>query len=192
MFGQGWNKKIWREVLGHVGAWALLVGWPAAARAQPAAALVAQVRQQALAYCAHSDDLDGQAQVNYFAGDVEMRATNYPAARAYLRRAYALARQGQSTDRLEPITRLLALAEARTGHYAEAYRLRDLSAVLLDSVHVTEGQQAMEARYQNKDKQRQIGQLDRENRLRAAEAAAQRRAKYLAWGGWPCCCWWWA
>lgn len=148
--------------------------------------LARQHSRQALAYCVHSADLDGRAQVYYYAGDVELRARNYPAARQYLRRAYELAQQLQSIDRLEPIAQLLARAEAATGHYAEAYRLRDLSAQLLDSVHVTAGQQAMaamEARYQNQDKQRKISLLDRESRLRTAEATSQRRAKYLAWAG---------
>ena len=149
-------------------------------------ALARQHSQQALAYSLKSEDVDSQAQVYYYAGDLELRAHQYATARTYLRRAYGLAQQLQSPDRLEPITRLLAEAEARTGHFAEAYRLRSLSAALLDSVHVVAGQQAMaamEARYQNQDKQRQIGQLDRENRLRAADAASQRRAKYLAWAG---------
>ena len=50
---------------------------------------------------------------------------------------------------------------------------------------------AMEARYQNQDKQRQITQLDRENKLRAAEAAAQRRAKYLAFAAVAALLGWW-
>ena len=148
--------------------------------------LARQHGQAALAASAQSENLDGQAQVYYFVGDVELRARNYALARTYLRRAYALAQQIQNPDRYEPITRLLAQAEAGTGHFAEAYRLRDLSAQLLDSAHIGEGQRAMaamEARYQNQDKQRQITVLNSENRRRRAEAAAQRRATYLALTG---------
>ena len=142
--------------------------------------------QQALEAAARSESLDIQAQVYYFAGDVELRASHFALALTYLRRAYALAQKIQSLDRYEPITRLLARAEAGTGHFAEAYQMRDLSAQLLDSAHVGEGQRAMaamEARYQNQDKQRQIQLLNRENRLQTAEAVGERRAKYLAWAG---------
>ncbi len=149
-------------------------------------ALARQHVGQALAFAAQSQDLDRQAQVFYYAGEVELRAKNYAAARTYLRRAYALAGQLQSLDRREPIARLLAQAEAGAGHYAEAYRLRDASAALLDSAHNLAGQQAMaamEARYQNQDKQRQIGLLNADRRLRVAQAAAQRRSLYLALAG---------
>lgn len=145
--------------------------------------LARQHSRQALASYAHSADLDAQSEAYYFAGELELRARNPAVARAHLRRAYALARRVQNKDRIEPIARLLAEAEAAGGNYAAAYRLRGESAALLDSSHATAGQRAMaemEARYQNRDKQRQIGQLDRENRLRRAETAAQRRAKYLA------------
>jgi|GEM_PF-1669007 len=133
-----------------------------------------------------SEDVDGRAQACYFAGDLALRARDYATARRYLRQAYTLAQQLQSNDRLEPIARRLAQAEAATGNYAEAYRLRELSAALLDSSHTATGQKAMaemEARYQNRDKQQQIKVLNNENRLRVAEAASQRRAKYLALTG---------
>ena len=142
--------------------------------------------RQALAALRGSQSVDVAAQVHYYAGEVELKARNYGLARRHLQRAYALARQIQTLDRYEPIARRLAQAEAGTGHYAEAYRLRCYAAALLDSSHIGEGQRAMaamEARYQNQDKQRQIGALNAENRLRQAEAAAQRRAKLLALGG---------
>lgn len=141
---------------------------------------------QALAATAHSQDLDTRSIVSFYAGDLELRARNYAAARRHLRQSYALARQVQNKDRYEAITRLLAEAEAGTGHYAEAYRLRSYSAALLDSAHIGEGQRAMagmEARYQNQDKQRQIRLLKSEGRARAAEAARQRQATYLALAG---------
>ena len=139
--------------------------------------------QLALASLATSGNVDGRAQAYYFAGDLALRAHDFTIARRYLRQAYALAQQLQSNDRLEPIAHRLAQAEAATGNYAEAYRLRELSAMLLDSSHTAAGQKAMaemEARYQNRDKQQQIKALNNENRLRVAEAASQRRAKYLA------------
>ncbi|MDO7877216.1 tetratricopeptide repeat-containing sensor histidine kinase [Hymenobacter sp. ASUV-10] len=142
--------------------------------------------QRALASFTSSGDVDGRAQAYYFAGDLALRARDFAPARAYLRQAYTLALQLQSNDRLEPIARRLAQAEAATGNYAEAYRLRELSATLLDSAHAATGQKAMaemEARYQNRDKQQQIKVLNNENRLRVAEAASQRRAKYLALTG---------
>ncbi len=140
----------------------------------------------ALARYAHSEDLDGRCTALYFAGEIEVLAGNFGPARAYLHEAYALALQLKVKDRYEAIFRRLATAEAGLGHYAEAYRLRDRAAALLDSAHATAGQQAMaamEARYQNQDKQRQIGLLNAENRLRTTEAAAQRRATYLALAG---------
>ena len=147
---------------------------------------VAAARQrarQALASYGRSEDLDGRAQAYFYAGDIELQARAYSAARAYLRQAYALARRVQNKDRYEAIARRLAEAEAGTGNFAEAYRLRSFAANLLDSAHTAVGQRAtaeMEARYQNRDKQQQIGLLNRDNRLRAAEAAAQRRATYGA------------
>ena len=142
--------------------------------------------QLALARLAHSADLDGRTEALYYAGELEVRARNYPAARAYLRQAQALTRRVQNKDKYEPIARMLAQAEAGVGNYAEAYRLRGLAADLLDSAHAAVGQRAMaemEARFQNRDKQRQIGVLNAENLLRAAEAASQRRATYLALTG---------
>ncbi|MBF9222600.1 sensor histidine kinase [Hymenobacter ruricola] len=124
-------------------------------------------------------DVGDRAKVNYYAGDLALRDHRPAQALAYLRRAYALARQIKNNDFLEPTSRALAQAEAANGHYAEAYRLRDLSARLLDSAHVASGQRAMaemEARFQNRDKQQQIAALHRENQRRAAEAARERRA----------------
>jgi len=142
--------------------------------------------RRALASYAQSADLDGRCQAYFFAGEVELQARSFGPAQAYLRQAYRLAVQLENKDRYEPIFRQLATAEARLGHFAEAYRLRDRAAGLLDSAHNTAGQQAMatmEARYQNHDKQRQIGLLNAENRLRTAQAAAQRRSLYAALAG---------
>ncbi|MBO0357621.1 tetratricopeptide repeat protein [Hymenobacter sp. BT186] len=149
-------------------------------------ALARQHSQQAVAAVANSEDLDTKTTVYFYAGEVELKARNYAAARRYLRQSYDLALRVQNKDRYEAITRLLAEAEAGTGHYAEAYRLRSYSAALLDSAHVGEGQRAMaamEARYQNQDKQRQIQLLKLETQARAAEATRQRRATYWALAG---------
>ena len=142
--------------------------------------------QLALARFARSADLDARAEAYYFAGELELQARNFATARAHLRQAHALARRVQNKDRYAPVARRLAEAEAGVGHYAEAYRLRGVAADLLDSAHTAAGQQAtaeMEARFQNRDKQRQIEALGQDNRRRQAEAAAQRRAKYWALAG---------
>lgn len=142
--------------------------------------------EQAVAAAAKSEDLDGRSMVYFYAGELELKARRYAEARRYLRQSYDLTRQVQNKDRYEAVTRLLSEAEAGTGHYAEAYRLRNYSAALLDSAHIGEGQRAMaamEARYQNQNKQRQIKLLASEARLRAAEAARQRQATRWALAG---------
>ena len=133
----------------------------------------------ALAVLNREGDVADRAQVNYYAGDLALRDHRPAEALAYLRLAYSLARQIKNNDYLQPTSLALAQAEAANGHYPEAYRLRDLSATLLDSSHVASGQRAMaemEARFQNRDKQQQIALLHRENQQRVAEADRQRRA----------------